>query len=75
MLNINLKEYILIPVRKLTLFKIKKSLLSDDYLKSYRNDFGASVHNDKCGNPHKIKVFGIKQTNITPLYALIPQIN
>jgi len=26
---------------------------------------GTSVHNDKLGNPDKIKVFGIRQTNIT----------
>ena len=27
---------------------------------------GTGVHNDKLGNPHEIKVFGIRQTNITP---------
>ena len=31
-----------------------------------RGNIGTSVHNDKLGNPHKIRVFGIKQTNITP---------
>ena len=30
---------------------------------------GTSVHNDKLGNPHKIKAFGCRQTDITPLYS------
>jgi hypothetical protein len=30
--------------------------------------FGTSVHNDKPGSPHKIRAFGIKQTNIAPHY-------
>ena len=35
-------------------------------LRSYKDTpHATSVHNDKLGNPDKIKVFGIRQTNIT----------
>nr|DAM04236.1 MAG TPA: hypothetical protein [Caudoviricetes sp.] len=30
--------------------------------------YGASIHKKQLGNPHKIKAFGIRQTDIASLY-------